>query len=64
MSERESFERCLERINEITGILSSGSADLDGSVALYKEANELLAKARNILAEAEVKISEISGSGE
>ena len=63
MSEKETFERCLERISEITSILSAGTAELEESLKLYKEANELLAKAENILADAEVKIIQM-GSAE
>ena len=64
MNDRAGFEKCLARINEITGILSAGTAELEESIELYKEANGLLVKARNILAEAEVEMTRISGNAE
>ena len=62
MDGKQTFESCVSRIDEIAGILSAGTAELEESVQLYREANELLAKARQILAEAEVKITEISSA--
>ncbi len=60
MNDRNTFESCLARIDEIAGILSAGTAELEESLKLYREANELLGKARTLLAEAEVRISRIS----
>ena len=41
MSGKQKFEDGLERINEISRILSDGEVSLDESVELYKEASEL-----------------------
>ncbi len=59
MEDRKTFESCLGRIDEIAGILSAGTAELEESLALYQEANELLARARKLLADAEVRITRI-----
>ena len=64
MNDKRTFESCLERISEITSVLSSGNTELEESVSLYREANELLSRARNLLAEAEVKVAGISGGAE
>ena len=60
MNDKKTFENCLARIDEIAGILSAGTADLEQSLALYQEANDLLAEAKKALAEAEVRVARIT----
>ena len=60
MSRKQVFEDGLNRINEISRILSSGGVSLEESVELYKEAAELAAACRKMLDEAELKIARIS----
>ena len=62
MNDKKTFENCLARIDEIAGILSAGTADLEQSLALYQEANDLLAEAKKALAEAEVRVARITES--
>ncbi len=60
MSDKQTFEDGLGRINEISRMLASGEASLEESVELYKEAAELAASCRKMLDEAELKIARIS----
>ncbi len=60
MSRKQVFEDGLNRINEISRILSSGEVSLEESVELYKEAAELAVACRKMLDEAELKIARIS----
>ncbi|MBP0968625.1 MAG: exodeoxyribonuclease VII small subunit [Oscillospiraceae bacterium] len=60
MSTKRTFEDSLERINEISRILSSGEVSLDESIELYQEASELAVKCRKMLDEAELRIAKIS----
>ena len=60
MSDKQKFEDNLDRINEISRILSSGEVSLEESVELYKEASELALTCRKMLDEAELRIAKIS----
>lgn len=60
MSKKQKFEDNLERINEISRIISDGEVSLDESVELYREASELAAACRKMLDEAELRIAKIS----
>lgn len=60
MSSKQVFEDGINRINEISRILSSGEVSLEESVELYKEAAELAAACRKMLDEAELRIARIS----
>lgn len=60
MSGKQKFEDGLERINEISRILSDGEVSLDESVELYKEASELAIACQKMLDEAELRIAKIS----
>ena len=60
MSKKQVFEDGLNRIGEITAMLSSGEVSLEESVELYKEAADIAAACRKMLDEAELKIAKIS----
>lgn len=60
MSNKQTFEDNLGRINEISRLLSSGEVSLDESVELYKEATDLALACRKLLDEAELRIARIS----
>ena len=60
MSKKQVFEDGLNRIGEITTMLSSGEVSLEESVELYKEAADIAAACRKLLDEAELKIAKIS----
>lgn len=60
MNSKQVFEDGINRINEISRILSSGEVSLEESVELYKEAAGLAAACRKMLDEAELKIARIS----
>ena len=60
MSNKQTFEDNLGRINEISRLLSSGEVALDESVELYKEATDLALACRKLLDEAELRIARIS----
>jgi exodeoxyribonuclease VII small subunit len=53
-----SFEKALERLEEIVGFLDDGNMPLDESLALFKEGTKLAKLCRSLLAEAEVQVKE------
>lgn len=52
----ENFEASMVRLEEIVRSLESGSADLDGALALYEEGVGLVRKCGKMLDDAEKKI--------
>ena len=58
ISEKISFEEALKRLEEIVGLLNSGNAPLDDSLALFEEGTALVrfCTARLDAAEKKVKI--------
>jgi exodeoxyribonuclease VII small subunit len=53
-----SFEKALERLEEIVGFLDDGNMPLEESLALFKEGTKLAKLCRSLLAEAEVQVKE------
>lgn len=53
-----SFEKALERLEEIVGLLDDGNLPLEDSLALFKEGTKLAKLCRTLLAEAEVQVKE------
>ncbi len=53
------FEKSLKRLDEITNKISSGDISLDESLALYKEAKEIIAKLQAALEEAKDKVEKV-----
>lgn len=53
------FEQALERIEAITEQLSSPKTTVDSSVALYKEASELLVLCSGLIASAKLEVDEV-----
>jgi exodeoxyribonuclease VII small subunit len=52
------FERAMERLEEIVEQLDDGNLPLDKSLALFKEGTHLAKRCRSMLAEAEVQVKE------
>ena len=61
-----SFEDAIRRLGEIASELERGSADLEGSLALYEEGIKLVRHCNKTLEDAErrVKLLGVSGDGE
>ena len=57
-----SFEDELTRIDEINSILSVGNTSLDASIKLYEEASERIQHCKQLLNEAELKVTTLSSS--
>ncbi len=56
-----SFEQAVARVEEIGAALAAGSATLEESVALYKEAGELIQYAGTLLSAARLEIETLTG---
>src|SRR5579864_7433968 len=52
------FEKSLARLEEIVELLDDGNMPLDKSVALFKEGTKLAKSCRDLLAVAEVQVTE------
>ena len=63
MNKKMTFEKGLARINEISELLSGGEVELEQALKLYKEAQETLSRCRDLLADAEVELTELRNSG-
>ena len=59
-SEKITFEEALKRVEEITELLSSSTATVEESVALYKEASELLVICSDRIANARLEIDKVN----
>ena len=57
-----SFEEELKRIDEINSLLSAGNISLDDAINLYEEASERIKHCKQLLNEAELKITELSSA--
>jgi len=58
------FEDALKRLSEIVSRLESGEASLEESMTLFEEGSKLSALCYNTLDRAELKIRELTNSGE
>jgi exodeoxyribonuclease VII small subunit len=58
--ETPTFETALERIREIVGLLESGDLTLEESMAKYQEASGLIEQSRKLIADAELRINELT----
>jgi exodeoxyribonuclease VII small subunit len=52
------FEKALERLEEIVDLLDDGNLPLERSLALFKEGTELAKLCRTMLSHAEVQVKE------
>lgn len=60
MSQNESFESAIQKLETIVSKLEKGEESLESSLNLFKEGTELVAFCNNVLKNAEQKITEIS----
>ena len=58
--ENMSFEKSLERLSEIVGILESGECSLEDSFKLFEEGSALSKKCYKTLENAKIKYSELT----
>jgi len=58
------FEQLLERLEELTGRLSSGEVGIEESADLYEEAGRIYAAARDRLAAVQERIERLQASDE
>lgn len=56
------FESAMERLDEISGLLSENDITLDESLELYEEGVKLLAFCNSKLQQAQIKINDINGN--
>lgn len=59
-----SFEESLERIRTIVTELESGHLSLEDSIEKYRDGSSLIEHTRKLIADAELRISELSSSPE
>ena len=59
-----SFEKSVERVDEIIGKLSEGDVPLEEAIELYKTGAEELAKCRRLLEEAEKAVMTVTSAEE
>jgi exodeoxyribonuclease VII small subunit len=55
-----SFESALERIREIVALLEGGELTLEESISTFQEGSRLIEQSRNLIADAELRINELS----
>lgn len=60
----QSFEKSINRLNEIVKQLQSGELSLDESLKVFEEGAELIGTCSSILDKAEQKVSKLSATGE
>ena len=60
----QSFEKSINRLNEIVKQLQSGELSLDESLKVFEEGAELIGTCSIILDKAEQKVSKLSATGE
>ena len=53
------FEEELKRLDEIVSKISSKTLPLEGSLKLYQEGQEIIAKLSKVLKEAEAKVEKV-----
>lgn len=54
------FEETIEKIRVIVGDLEGGQLSLEDSIEKYREGSKLIEHTRRLIADAEVRISELS----
>ncbi len=54
--EKPTFEQSMARIEQIVAAIEQGQIGLEDSIARYSEGMELIARCRQILADAEMKV--------
>jgi exodeoxyribonuclease VII small subunit len=63
MTERQSLEEALDRLEEITRSLEAGDIELDRSLDLYEEGVRLVRLAEEAIRDAEMRIERINTDG-
>ena len=64
MTQKQTFEKALERLEEISGRLESGEVSLDESIRMYEEGMKLIEFCNSKLNEALKKIQKLSKTPE
>lgn len=64
MSDKLTFEKAMERLEEIVSILENGKCSLDESLKLFEEGTKLSKLCKTELDSAEQKIVELQANGE
>lgn len=59
-----SFEESLEKIRTIVAELESGQLSLEDSIEKYRDGSNLIEHTRKLIADAELRIAELSSSPE
>ncbi len=59
-----SFEEALEKIRTIVQELEGGTLSLEDSIERYRDGSNLIEQTRKLIADAELRISELSRSDE
>ena len=63
ISKTKSFEKTVDRLEEVVKLLEKGDAPLDESMALFREGAVLIASCEKMLDEAEQVVSSVDISG-
>ncbi len=62
MTEKKlTYESAMQRLEEISARLEGGAVPLEESIALYEESTKLAAYCKQILQQAQQKITELAG---
>lgn len=64
LGENASFEDSLQKIRELLTSLESGDLTLEESITTYQEGARLIEQCRTIIADAEVRITELTREDE
>lgn len=59
--DQPTFEQALEQIRQIVERLESGSLTLEESITTYQEGSRLIEQCRHMIADAELRITELTG---
>jgi exodeoxyribonuclease VII small subunit len=62
--EQTSFEDALQKIREIVSALESGDLTLEESIANYKAGAHLIDQCRSLIADAELRVTELARGDE
>ncbi len=60
MEKKLDYEKSIARLEEITALLEKGEVSLDDMIKLYAEGTEIASECSKALADAKVKITEIT----
>ena len=61
--EELTYEKSLQELDEVLSSLEAGDLDLEETIALYERGKQLLGRCRELLEQAQLRVSELSPEG-